>query len=290
MVLCGLGLLLIAGESRVGRDRHPGRATGRPAYRANLGAGRFPALVAIGVVCVMAIGVPIGSITYWMLRGSSTTLPPASVLGTTVESLTLGGIAAVIATALALPVAVMSVRHRGPFSSTVERSAYLNRALPGIALGLTFVTLTVHHIRFLYQSTALLEIAYVVLFFPLALATVRAAVSRVPSSLDEVARSLGARPLSVMRRVTVPLVLPGLAAAATLIWLSATTELTATLLLRPSGLDTLATQFWTYTTGLAYGAAAPYAAIMIGMSIIPVALLARLSLGSRRSAGSEPTT
>jgi iron(III) transport system permease protein len=81
----------------------------------------------------------------------------------------------------------------------------------------------------------------------------------------------------VIGRITIPLVLPGLAAAATLVWLSATTELTATLLLRPTGLRTLATQFWVYTSGLAYGAAAPYAAIMIAMSIVPVVLLTRLS-------------
>jgi iron(III) transport system permease protein len=89
-----------------------------------------------------------------------------------------------------------------------------------------------------------------------------------------------------MRRITVPLVLPGLAAAATMVWLSATTELTATLLLRPTGLETLATRFWVYTTGLAYGAAAPYAAIMIGVSVLPVLLLARLA---RSSASAPPS-
>ena len=87
----------------------------------------------------------------------------------------------------------------------------------------------------------------------------------------------GINGFEVLRRITIPLVLPGLAAAASLVWLSATTELTATLLLRPTGLRTLATQFWVYTTGLAYGAAAPYAAIMIGVSVIPVVLLTRLA-------------
>jgi iron(III) transport system permease protein len=60
-----------------------------------------------------------------------------------------------------------------------------------------------------------------------------------------------------------------------LVTLSASTELTATLLLRPIGTETLATRFWNYTTGLSYGAAAPYAAIMIGVSVIPLLLLAR---------------
>ncbi|MCU1367810.1 MAG: hypothetical protein JWN39_3449 [Ilumatobacteraceae bacterium] len=277
MVLCLIGVVLLTAESRIGRVGHPGRETGRPAYRARLGWTMPLAVLAILVLCALAIGVPVGSIIYWMVRGSSTTLPPASVFTTAVRSLGLGAVAAGVATALALPVAVLSVRHPSKFASTVERTAYLDRALPGIAIGLTFVTLTVHHLRPLYQSTTLLEAAYVLLFFPLALVAIRSAVARVPPVFDEIARSLGLSPLRVMCRITIPLVLPGLGAAATLVWLSSTTELTATLLLRPTGLSTLATQFWVYTSGLAYGAAAPYAAIMIGMSVIPVALLTRLS-------------
>jgi len=282
LVLCLIGVVLLMGESRVGRRGQALRESGRPAARSSLGRATPAAVIGVVALCVLGIGVPIGSIVHWMVRGSSTTLPPASVVSTTIESLKLGGIAALIATLLAVPVAVMAVRHRSRLSSTIERSAYLDRALPGIAIGLTLVTVAVHHFRSLYQTTTMLEIAYVILFFPLALVSVRSAVARVPVSLDDAARALGASPFRVLRRVIVPLVLPGLAAAATLVWLSATTELTATLLLRPTGLKTLATQFWVYTTGLAYGAAAPYAAIMIATSMVPVLLLFRLG---RASAG-----
>jgi iron(III) transport system permease protein len=276
LVLCLIGVVLLVGQSRVGGSDHAaGRQSGRPAPRGRLGRRAPLAVVAMVGLAGLAIGVPVGSIIYWMARGSSTTLPPASVAGTMLQSLALGGVAAVAATALALPVALMSVRHSGRLASTVERAAFLDRALPGIAIGLTLVTVAVTRFRWLYQTRAMLEVAYVILFFPLALVAVRAAVARVPVSLDDAARSLGATPGRVLRRITVPLVLPGLAAAATLVWLSATTELTATLLLRPTGLETLATRFWVYTKGLAYGAAAPYAAIMIVTSLVPVLLLIR---------------
>jgi iron(III) transport system permease protein len=283
LVLCLIGVILLMGESRVGRSSHPGRESGRPPARTRLGRAMPLALLALLALCALAIGVPVGSIVYWMVSRSSTTLPPASVWGTTVQSLTLGGVAAAVATALALPVAILTVRHPSTTSNGVERVAFLDRALPGVAIGLTLVTVAVHHLQPLYQTTMLLEVAYVILFFPLALVAVRAAVARVPRGLEDAARSLGASPLHVMRRITVPLVLPGLAAAATMVWLSATTELTATLLLRPTGLETLATRFWVYTTGLAYGAAAPYAAIMIGVSVLPVLLLARLARSSSAS-------
>jgi iron(III) transport system permease protein len=290
LVLCLIGLVFLMGEARSARGGNPGRESGRPAARARLGKATPLAVLAALALCGLAIGVPVGSIIYWMLRGSSTTLPSASVLGTAVQTLALGGVAAVVATLLALPVAIMSVRHRGVFSGAVERTAFLDRALPGIAIGLTLVTISVHHLRPIYQTTELLEAAYVVLFFPLALVAIRAAVARVPIGLEEAARSLGASPLRVIRRVTVPLVLPGLAAGATLVWLSATSELTATLLLRPTGLNTIATQFWVYTTGLAYGAAAPYAAIMIAMSVLPVLLLTRLSRSPSTKHAPAPTS
>ena len=75
--------------------------------------------------------------------------------------------------------------------------------------------------------------------------------------------------------MTLPLIAPGLAAAASIVFLSSVTELTATLVLRPTGTETLATRFWTYSTGLAYGAAAPYAALMIAISAVPTYFLVR---------------
>jgi iron(III) transport system permease protein len=86
--------------------------------------------------------------------------------------------------------------------------------------------------------------------------------------------------------VTLPLLAPGLAAAFCFVFLSAATELTATLLLVPTGLQTLATQFWAYAEqGVSFGAAAPYAAAMIVLSAVPAYLLGQFF--DRRS-GSKP--
>ena len=50
---------------------------------------------------------------------------------------------------------------------------------------------------------------------------------------------------------------------------------TATLLLIPTGTQTLATQFWAYSSNLSYGAAAPFAAAMLGVAVVPTYLLGR---------------
>ena len=59
-----------------------------------------------------------------------------------------------------------------------------------------------------------------------------------------------------------------------LVFLFAVTELTATLLLAPIGVQTLATQFWAYQSEVSYGAAAPYALMIIALAAIPAAVLA----------------
>jgi iron(III) transport system permease protein len=110
---------------------------------------------------------------------------------------------------------------------------------------------------------------------------VRGTFELVPAGLEEVARSLGCSGPAVARRVTLPLVVPGLAAGAALVALAVSTELTATLLLAPLGTETLATKFWSDASSIAYGAAAPYALALIVLSVPSTWLLARLSIRSR---------
>jgi len=127
----------------------------------------------------------------------------------------------------------------------------------------------------LYQSSLILMVAYAIMFFPLALVAVRASVARAPVGLEEVGRSLGKGRLSVLGRVTLPLLAPGLAAAFCLVFLESVTELTATLLLRPTNTETLATQFWAFTSNVSYHQAAPYAAVMVAVAAVPSYVLGR---------------
>ena len=111
------------------------------------------------------------------------------------------------------------------------------------------------------------------------------AAAQLPPILEEVGRSLGRGPLGVLRTVTLPLTLPGIGAGAALVFLTCMKELPATLLLRPTGMDTLATELWTNTSAAAYAAAAPYAALLVGLAAVPTWLLAtRAGLADRAGA------
>jgi iron(III) transport system permease protein len=267
-----LGETMARGRARTNRStRSAARAIGR--YR--LGRATVPVLLGFAALVGLALGVPIGTLVYWMVRGSSSTLPPASIVGAAWHTAFYSACAGALATALALPVALIAVRQRRRSTALLERSTYIVQALPGLVIALALVFFAARWATFLYQSPQLLVFAYAILFFPLALVAVKASVARAPIGLEDVGRSLGRSPIEVFFRVTLPLVAPGLAAAFCLVFLSAVTELTATLVLVPTGVQTLATQFWSYTTNLSYGAAAPYAALLVAIAALPTYVLVR---------------
>lgn len=91
--------------------------------------------------------------------------------------------------------------------------------------------------------------------------------------LEEAARTLGQTPLMAFLRITLPIISPAIGAGFVLVFLDTMKELTATLVLGPTGLSTLATSVWVHTANLEYAAAAPYAALLILISGLPVYLL-----------------
>src|SRR6202034_94207 len=269
-----LGVDIVArGKGRVVRT---GPLAQRTMQRHRLGRAKLPVLIGFVALVGLALGVPIASSVYWMFEGGAHALGGVSILDAGWHTALYSGVAAGIATLLALPVALLAVRHGSRGARLLERSTYLVLAMPGlvIALALSYFTLRYAH-SFGYQSAPLLIVAYAILFFPLALVGVRASVPYAPVNLEEVARSLGQGPFGVLRRVTLPLVGPGLAAAFCLVFLAAVTELTATLILVPTGVQTLATQFWAYQQNLSYGQAAPFALVIIAIAAGPSYVLGR---------------
>jgi len=182
-------------------------------------------------------------------------------------------LAAVSATLIALPIAALASRLRIRATRTLESFGYLSHALPGIVVGLSLVFLSLRVVPALYQTLAILVFGYTVLFASKALGTTRAALDGVPVTLTMVARSLGETPWGVWRRVTLPLALPSIAIGALLVMVSTMKELPATLILRPTGVNTLATELWSRTVALEFGAAAPYAAILVVVAAIPAMFL-----------------
>jgi iron(III) transport system permease protein len=118
-------------------------------------------------------------------------------------------------------------------------------------------------------------LAYVVLFLPQATEPLRSSLLQVGPGIEEAGRALGRGKLEVFARVTAPLISRGALAGAALVFLTAMKELPATLLLRPTGFETLATRVWTGATAGLYSKAAGPALLLVIICAVPLYLLAR---------------
>ena len=217
----------------------------------------------------------ISTLVYWIVQSQHSTLPAAASLGSaTANTLAYSAAGAALAVLAALPVSLMSFRRSTVVRVMLERSTYITQALPGVVIALSLVYFAVHYVFALYQSSVLLILAYAAMHFPLALVCVKASVAALRPGLNDVSQSLGRGPAATFLRVTLPLLAPGIVAGFCLVFLTVATELTATLVLAPIGVQTLATQFWAFQSEVAYGAAAPYALMIVAIAVVPGALLA----------------
>lgn len=273
LVLVVLAAALVLIERRVrGRARRYRTSTGaaRSVVPTRLGGGATAAALALlaGFV-VLAIVVPVLSLLLRLAEGSRRPLDPGELAMATLNSAGASMIGALLAVVLALPVAVLAARYRSRRVSLVETAAYSGHALPGVVVGLSLVFFTLAVIPAAYQTIATLAFAYAVLFLPKSIGATRSAVAAVPPVLEQTARTLGRSPLSAWTSTTLRIAWPGVAAGGLLVLLTAMKELPATLMLRPTGFDTLATELWSRTEVAAYGAAAPYALALIALAAVP---------------------
>lgn len=286
LLLC-LGLLALELLIR-GKAKYAIARKGTPGMLENIALGAIKPLAIMGLVVltVLAAGVPLGIIGYWLLTGTSSTVHLQEVFTALTTTLTFGLGGAVLAIIFALPLVFLAVRYQGKLATLAERLPYFIHSLPGLVIGLTLVFFAIRYAYPFYQTTLLLLIGYAMLYLPLAQSSIRAALMQVSQQLEEMARSLGKGAFSVFVRITLPLIAPGVGAGLALVFLQIMKELTATLLLRPTGVDTLATKVWEHTANAEFGASAPYAALLILVSGLPVYLLTMRSFtqGSKQPA------
>lgn len=274
VVVCLTAVILLA-EDRLRRRGGQAQAQGAAAVqtRSPLGRWRLPALVFCGVVVLLGVGMPVGVTGYWLISGLLQGESLAPVVAPLLNSLKASALAALFATAAAVPVAVMSVRYPGTISALIERAGYAGYALPPIATAFALVFFAANYLPWVYQTLAVLIFAYVIRFVPQAVGAVRPRLQQIGPNLEDAARSLGRTPWRVAWSVTIPLIRPGLAAGAALVFLTTMKELPATLLLSPIGFTTLATQTWAATTEAFFTRAAASALILLLFSSLSLFVL-----------------
>jgi iron(III) transport system permease protein len=142
-----------------------------------------------------------------------------------------------------------------------------------VALAVGRLALDVPGLLGLYQSFPLLLVAYGIHFGAPGLRAANVAVGGVPRATVDAARLLGAGTARRVATVDLPLMRPGLLAGGGLVLLSAMKELPATLLLAPTGTETLATRIWSATEALFLGEVGVTALALLAVSTVLTWLL-----------------
>jgi iron(III) transport system permease protein len=273
LVLCCIGLLALEALIRGGeRYARVGTGAAKHSPRQILGRARLAVFLFFLLFACLAIGVPLVTVSRWLWSGGWAVWPVGEVGAAFFQTLALALGGGILAALVAAPAAWLSVRAPSRVQRLIEACHFYVGSLPGVVVALALVTITVRIALPLYQTYATLLIAYVLLFLPRAVTSLRASLAQAPVELEWAAMALGRPPLQAVWQVTARLAAPGIAAGIALVALGITNELTATLMLSPNGTRTLATQFWIKTSELDYAAAAPYALMMIVLSL-PLSLL-----------------
>ncbi len=265
LLLVGITMIIVTFEiwSR-GKARYYG--SNQKLRQVSLGPWRWPALILCFVVVTLALVLPVGVSLLWLIRGllHGETLILRWEAG--LNSVYVSGIAAIFTIIAALPVAILSTRYKGKLSGALEKLTYVGFALPGIVVALSLVFFGANYMIILYQTIALLIFAYMILFFPQAMGTLRSSLLQISPNIEDVGLTMGCSRTKILMFITLPLIRPGIITGAALVFLTAMKELPATLLLSPIGFRTLTTEIWNATTEAFYIRAAGPVLLLILIS------------------------
>jgi len=282
--------LIVFGLERHGRKRMRVQATSgkqRPARRFELSAPQaMLACLAAFLALFLSMILPLGRLAWRALRE-----PMASGLAeASLNSLTVAGTAAVIATLVGLTTAY-ALRRKSILGTAAARLAGVGYAVPGAvaAVGViallsgiqrwldpTWESLTGNVFPILLTGTAgALVLAYLSRFVAAAISPCETALTRVTQALDGAARTLGASTRRRLLAVHLPLIAPGVASALILSFVEILKELPATMILRPFNFDTLAIMAHQFASDERLGEAAAPALLIPLIATLPMIFVAR---------------
>ncbi len=285
--------LLLALERHAQKRMRFASSRGGPQHSADARPYRLSGIGAALAIVLCALPVLLGFVlpVLWLTRmmwleamTSDFGLPIDRFLQWGWASFRLAGTAAVSATGLALALAFVLRRQTGGVLPSLARLLSLGYAVPGavIAIG---ILIPVGWLQSRWPEAPVAAVAtgtlagvlyaYLVRFSAVALQSVEAGYARVPRSVDETARMLGARPWRIFFELHAPLLRRSAVAASLLVFVDVMKELPATLVLRPFGSDTLAVVAYNLARDERLGEAALPSLAIVVVGLLPVMLLSR---------------
>ncbi len=189
-------------------------------------------------------------------------------------SLYLALASASIAVAFAIPAAVAIGRYRFPGRDSISAVFLSPMMIPAVVLGVSFL-------RFFNQvglsGTFLgITLAHVIIIMPYALRLVLASITGLPRDAEQAAATLGATGWTTFRRITLPLILPGIAGGWLLAFITSFDEVTMSIFVASPQTMTLPVRMYHHIAQTIHPLIASISTVLIVMTVVLMMVLDRL--------------
>jgi putative spermidine/putrescine transport system permease protein len=229
------------------------------------------------VVCLVAftpadtLSVPT---TQWSLRWFRAVFEHGDLMSSFRNSLLVGAVAATGAVLFAIPASLAIARYDFPGRNALNGLLMSPLIVPHLVLGVAMLRLFA--LAGVRGSTAWLAVAHVVIVTPYALRLMLSALAGTDASIEQAARSLGASPLTVFRRVTLPLMLPGVTGGWLLGFINSFDEVTMSIFITSPQTVTLPVRMYMLATESIDPMMAAVSALIVGLTAVVMFGLERL--------------
>lgn len=243
-----------------------------------------------GVLC-LAFVLPVLQLGFWTVQSMAREYDISRYLDFLWHSLSLSGMAALLICLVVIAMVYAVRRYPGTATRNAVRIATIGYALPGAVLAIgVYLPLTwldaqlgglmmrwfqIETGQILQGTLVAMLLAYLIRFMAVSHYPVESAMQRITPSIDEAAMSLGVHGWTMIRKVHIPMLKPGIFTAAALVFVDVMKEMPITLMTRPFGWDTLAVRVYEMTSEGQWDQAALPAVTLVLAGLIPIFLLMR---------------
>jgi len=270
-----------------------GKRTQPPAPAELRGVSALGAIVACALPLAIGFLIPFAYLADQAIRKLAASGVSLMVWRETINTLLYAGIATFVTMFLGLVVAYALRADKSGLASPASRIASIGYAIPGtvLAVGLLWPLASFDNavdaaVRqwfgfstglLISGSGAALVLAYAIRFLAMSINGIEAGYAKISENIDHAARSLGEGSFGTLRKIHLSMLRPALGAAAILIFVDCMKELPATLMLRPFGVETLATHIYAEAVRGTYEDGSVAAILIVLAGLVPVIMLARVS-------------
>tara|TARA_B110000444_G_scaffold218881_1_gene218697 strand:+ start:1855 stop:3132 length:1278 start_codon:yes stop_codon:yes gene_type:complete len=273
--------LIISLIQRGSQESRSAKVSGIPKISEKVNLGRKSKVLVysfMSLIIFSGLVLPMSVLSYWLIRGLAAGNSVRTVFGGVIGSLSVSLLAALFSIIISTPIIIMVSQYRSKFGNVLERIMLALYGLPHISVGVAILYITIKIFPSIYQSLTALIISYLIVFLPQAIGAGQASMEQVKLTYLDASAGLGMSKLQSFYRITLPLIYRGLFAGGSLVFLSTMKELPQTLLLRPTGLNTMSVDIWSYASEGLFTQAAFSSFILLAISAIPTYILSTRNL------------